>query len=295
MKKPLREIMLEVNDRRFRDVYRISSSKEIAYNNESTQICVDGKPIFKYLERKLSNPEVLDRLISIRKERRDLLVKAQEESKENPDLLFNLQFDYELLGLDHLVDDKRINHTIKQISCPYERALALKYLAIPPSGRTFYEEIRIKELEVLGNYLRKNCCQDAFFFEGKDFEYFLKHTSTRDKLIRIILENDKVVSRLRKRFNDIPSLYPNFKNPGEVYQEVKEARLDQMRTRATISNFLSKFKDEQRAYLEFVGDALDYNEDNRLLRSVSFFYIMKDPSVPARFYELLEARKNGKG
>ena len=55
---------------------------------------------------------------------------------------------------------------------------------------------------------------------------------------------------------------------------------------------LSKLPEKVQTYVSFVGDALDFNEENRLLRSVSFYHVMKDPSVAERFYDLIEARKD---
>lgn len=133
--------------------------------------------------------------------------------------------------------------------------------------------------------------EHSHFFVGKDFDYFLEHTMTRNKLIKIILEHESVVRSMEQRFNALSCVYSQYSSPEEVYSQIKELRLEQMRRRGSLFTVLSHCAPSEQSYLRFATDAMDYNEDNRLLRSISFYYIMQDKSVPGKFHSLLERRK----
>jgi len=291
--KPLREIMLDVHETRLKDIYDLPESCTLAYNDKSTQICVDNTPIYAFLHNELNDSTFVDRLLNIRKKTRKKIINAhQNPSDYSSEDLFNLQFDYELLGLDHLVDPERIQIESECIKDRYKQDLAKRVLLTPISGRTFFEEVNIKELESLGNMQRNGCpmSEEYFFFQDKGFEYFTKHTLTRNKLIRIILDNSKIIDSLKKRYEALPTVY-SFESIKDIYSVIKDMRLEQMKRRCVIASVLNSVDKKKRKYLEFATYALEYNEDNRLLRSVSFFHIMKDKTIPERFYKLIEGRR----
>ncbi|MBC8494797.1 hypothetical protein H8D36_01455 [archaeon] len=294
-KKPLREIMLEAHREQLREIYQLPSSGIIAYNEESTQICIDSQPLFLFLEDTLEDPEFRRRLLNIRTERKNKILQAHQNSKYiSAEEMFDLQFDYELLGLDHLVDAEIVKDKCKSISQTADRELAQSQLFTPNTGVTFFEEVGIKELEVLGyQLLRLNGygSEKDFFFAGKGCNYLMKYTATRDKLIRIILDNDAVVSRIKERYGVLLDNNPQFESASQVFDEIKSIRLDQIRRRGTWQLLASKADSKEQSYIGFVGAALAYNEDNRLLRSVSFHHVMKDPTIADRFYDLIERRK----
>ena len=294
--KPLREIMLEVHEDRIKEIYEIHNCAKLAYDASSTDICVNGVPMYRYLYERLNDAAFIDKLMDIRRKRRQAILDAHStHSLHTPEEILNVQFDYELLGLDHLIDTEQVNVLCNGLESEFERNLAHNILLAPASGRTFFEEINMKELEVVGYLLRASSptTEESFFFEGKDFEYLLKHTATRTKLLRIILEHDTVVRELKQRYETLPATYKEYRSVTEVYSTLKEMRIEQMRRRAAASSILKRFEDKDKDYLRFVGEALDYNEDNRLLRSISFFHVMKDKSIPDRFYDIIARRKNG--
>lgn len=162
--------MLEVHNSKVKDIYELPSRSNLSYNDESTQICVDKIPLYKHLSRKLFDPYFTEKLTKIRKHRKNRLLNAHNNPSEfNSKELFNLQFDYELIGLDHLVNPKNVRNICSRISSKYERSLAEDILLTPSSGKTFFEEVVIKELEVIGNLLRNksDICEKSFFFENK--------------------------------------------------------------------------------------------------------------------------------
>lgn len=295
-KQPLREIMLDIHEKQIKKIYGIPSKCKLSYNQSSTQILVDYAPLFCYLSDRLMQPTFLKSLAAIRQERLSKLLEAHGKWKEySSDQIFNLQFDYEMLSLDHLVDENRVN-TLLQNSLNNESntSWAKSVMFAPSSGKTFFEEVKIKELESLGYMLRNEyLCHESFFFGSKDFDHFCRYTIARNKLIRIILDNDNVVLEMRKRYENLCEIYPHYDSAKDVYLAIKDIRKEQMKRRCSIVAILSDFEEHQQRYLKFVTDAFDYNEENRLLRSVSFYHIMKDKTIPARFNDLIGGRRNG--
>ncbi len=256
--KPLREIMLDIHETSLKKIYRLPKSSTLAYNPESIQICVDGIPIFKYLESRLRNENFVYDIEKIRRERFTRLKDAHDNpEKYSSDDFFHLQFDYEMLGIDHLIDT-----TIESDDL------------IPLSGKSFFGEIKIKELECTGNLLDGN----MLYFKDKDFDYFVKHTMTRKKLLNIIMHHDEVIDQLRQRYDSLTEIHQQYRFQEEVFEEIKHMRQRQnLRSSNTPDNFNTR--------------AIDYNEENRLLRSVSFYHVMKDKSIPYRFGQMLETRR----
>ena len=52
-KIPLREIMLDTHEVEVKRLLDLPKSSKLHYNGESTQICVDGIPIYEYLSERL--------------------------------------------------------------------------------------------------------------------------------------------------------------------------------------------------------------------------------------------------
>ena len=295
-KKPLREIMLDTHSNDVKQLFEIPQHKKLHYNKESTQICVDNEPIFTYFSEKVFDSGFTSRINKIRSKRRTKIIEAHSKpSNYSAEDFFHLQFDYELLAIDHLVDVELASNMTKRLNSETGNYPAQNYFLTPASGKTFFEEVYLKELESLGHHLlktRDHRSEKDFFFSDKNFNYFLKHTMTRDKLIRIILDYGSVESKIRKRYDSLTSTYQEFKTTTEVYDRIKDIRIEQMRRRGTRALLSSKLTDKERTYLDFVGAAFDFNEDNRLLRSISFYHVMKDKEIGGRFYELIESRKN---
>lgn len=296
-KTPLRELMLDTHEVEVKKLFELPKLSNLHYNHESTQICVDGIPIYKYLQKKLFDNGFVSYLGQIRTQRRDKITQAHSTPSEfSSDEFFHRQFDYELLAIDHLVDTDLANKIADNLDSEIDRHYVRNVFLTPSTGRTFFEEVHLKELESLGHQLlRQNghTSEKDFFFEGKGFQHFLKHTMTRDKLIRIILDYDSVERRLQERYDSLPSNNNQFKTPSDVYEHLKETRIEQMRRRGTWNLLSSKLSPKEQTYIRFVGNALDFNEDNRLLRSISFYHAMQDKTLEERFYELIEMRKNG--
>lgn len=295
--RPLREIMLDVHETQVKRIFDIPLESKVNYNEESTQICVDGVPIYDFLGTKLFDESYTLEIMKLRREIRCNLVKAHSNpEKISSNELFHLQFDYELLALDHLVSSSMVKSIASNLEKGVDKCLADSLFLTPSTGRSFFEEVYIKELESLGYQLKQinhNVTEKGFYFENKGFSHFVRHTMTRDKLIKIILDHDSVVERLQNRYDNLRAYYPSFESPSEVYDVIKELRIEQMRRRSTWENLVSKLPTTEQKYLRFVGEALDFNEDNRLMRSISFYHIMQDKSISRRFYDLIEARKDG--
>jgi hypothetical protein len=293
--KPLREIMLQVHETEIKSIYNLPKDKKLHYNKESTQICIDETPFFEYFSDKLSNPTFTSEMLQHRKIRKENIIKAHENpQKFSAEEIFNLQFDYELLALDHLIDTTKVNKIAMSLEKDIDTYYAQNYFLSPLTGKTFFDEIHIKDLESLGYQLVKkdnHSSEKNFFFENKGFQYFLKHTMTREKLIKIILDYESVKSKLEEKYNSLQKDNYQITTAAEIYDEIKETRINQMKRRGTWQQLVSKLPQKELNYITFVGNALDYNEDNRLLRSISFYHIMNNNNIGERFYELLESRK----
>lgn len=296
-KKPLREIMLDAHEDEVKSIYGIPKSRRLHYNHESTQICVESIPIFSYLSDRIFDPGYTREIVEIRQERRQKIIDAHSQpQKYSSEKIFHLQFDYELLAIDHLVDTELACKMAGNLDSDIDRICAKNYFLIPSSGKTFFEEVHLKELESCGFQLleaRKDSSEKDFFFENKGFDYFLRHTMTRDKLIRIIMDYDSVLSRMKKRYDSLIKYNSQMESPSEIYDRIKDIRMDQMRRRCARLSLSSKLGAKEQDYISFIGNALDFNEDNRLLRSISFYYIMKDRQIGENFCRLIESRKNG--
>ena len=230
---PLREIMLDAHEVEVKSIYSISKNKKLHYNEESTQICVNGVPIFDCLADMLFDSGFVSEIAQLRTDRRRKIIDAHSKPQDySPEDLFHLQFDYELLAIDHLVNTELVGRIASNLDSKIDRHYAQRYFLTSSSGRTFFEEVLLKEFESLGHQLlRLNgyCSEKDFFFEDKGFHCFLKHTMTRDKLIRIILDYDSVVSRLKERYDSLLEDNQQFESPSEVYDKIKEIRVEQMR------------------------------------------------------------------
>lgn len=256
--KPLREIMLEIHETALKKIYHLPEQSTLAYNSKSTQICVDDIPIYKHLETRLKDRNFRYNIERIRQKRFAKIKDAHDNPKEySSDDFFHLQFDYEMLGIDHLIDT-----TIESPDL------------IPLSGKSFFSEIKIKELECVG-YLLDG---DMSYFQNKDFDYFVKHTMTRKKLLNIIMHHDEVIDQLQYHYDSLPKIHSQYRFQEDVHDELRRMKQKQsIRSSNTPNNFNTR--------------AIDYNEENRLLRSVSFYYVMKDKTIPDRFGQMLESRR----
>lgn len=294
---PLREIMLDTHEIEVKKIFGLPKASRLHYNDESTQICVDGTPIFEYLSDRLFDMGFVSEVGQIRSERRGRIIEAHSRPQDySSDELFHRQFDYELLAIDHLVDTELATRIAGNLDSKIDRHYARNIFLTPSTGKTFFEEVYLKELESLGHQLLNAngySSEKDFFFEGKGFQHFLKHTMARDKLIRIILDYDSVVTRLGKRYNSLLGGNQQFETPSEVYDRIKHVRIEQMGRRGTWNLLSSKLSHKEQTYIGFVRNALDFNEDNRLLRSISFYHVMRDRQIGERFYVLIESRKNG--
>jgi hypothetical protein len=133
--------------------------------------------------------------------------------------------------------------------------------------------------------------EQYFFFEGKGLDYFLRHTLSRKKLLQVVTDYPSVLGELQERYESLPGVYPEYSSSDQIYTAIREMRMDQVCRRARRERVLQQFSSQDRDYLSFVGHSLDYNEDNRLLRSISFYHIMKDPTVPDHFGEWITLRQ----
>ena len=259
--KPLREIMLDIHETSLKKIYNLPEKSTLSYNPESTQICIDNIPIFKYLASRLRNENFVYDIEKIRQKRFARLKDAHDNPRKySSDDFFHLQFDYEMLGIDHLIDT-----TIESDDL------------IPLSGKSFFSEVKIKELECAGSLLGGNMS----YFKDKDFDYFVKHTMTRKKLLNIIMHHDEVIDQLQQRYNSLIEIHPQYRFQEDVFEEIKDMRRKQnIRSLNAPNNFNTR--------------AIDYNEENRLLRSISFYHVMKDKSIPYRFGQMLETRREKK-
>lgn len=130
--KPLREVMLDVHEKRLKKIHGLSSTDSLSYDDTSTRICINSVPIYSYLARNLHDPSYLEMLSSLRKETRNKLLDGHRHWKEcGAELLVDLQFDYEMLALDHLVDVDRVRSLEDSIDCEYARKAAPRLLLSP--------------------------------------------------------------------------------------------------------------------------------------------------------------------
>jgi hypothetical protein len=127
----------------------------------------------------------------------------------------------------------------------------------------------------------------------KGFEHFVERSMTREKLKAIVLEHPAVMGRMRARYGMLEQAYCDIGSAKDAYAALKEARRDQMARRYGWRMAFDELRPEDKQYVAFVGAALDYNEDNRLLRSASFYRIMHDKTFPRRFHALIQGRKHG--
>ena len=66
-----------------------------------------------------------------------------------------------------------------------------------------------------------------------------------------------------------------------------------MRHRGSRDSMLEEIPKKDRTYMRFAGEAFDFNEQNRILRSICLYNaITRDPSVVLRFEEIIEQRKD---
>ena len=168
-KTPLREIVLDTHEVEVKRLLDLPKSSNLHYNEESTQICVDGIPIYEYLSERLFDNGFVSYLGQIRAGRRDKITQAHSTpTKFSSDEFFHRQFDYELLAIDHLVDTDLASRIAGNLDSEIDRHYARNVFLTPSSGRTFFEEVYLKELEALGHQLLKKngySSEKDFFFE----------------------------------------------------------------------------------------------------------------------------------
>ncbi len=276
--KPLRETMLDVHQGWLKQLLQIPSYVHLAYDVSSSQIEADGTHLPKYLGERLFDQVYLSHLLDTRNQARSQLLRVQADCTSSSEMIFHAQFDYEMLALDHLVDEYFVNDISPN-------------LLLPSSGRTFFEEVEIKELESFGHYLSQAQNRYHPYFENKGIFHFVKHTLTRYKLLDIMLGYQQVEQRLAQRYSKLPIIYSKFESAKDVYSHLQDRRKNQMICRSRFRSNLASVALEYQPYMNFVGEALSYNEDNRLLRSISFYQIMKNKTIASRFEQLIQERQ----
>ena len=283
----MRQTMLNSNNAYFRKVYGIPEDVNLSFiENRRECVCMDGIPISQVLEYKINDEKFVDDLLAIIRRKRDRIIESQTNGT-SPDEIMQLLWDYSSLRLDDLVNMDRV----KDICGDDSRAYSA--LSVPASGITFFEMINIAELESYGHQILMSSplTQKSFYFENKGFEHFVKTTSTRKKFLNIMFYNDEVREQLKQRYDSLPAIF-NYKTPGEVYDAIADIRKKQMIHRCTRARFLPEVDKDHRNYMRFVGEAFDFNEQNRILRSVCLYNAMnRDPSIVTRFSSLIEERK----
>lgn len=284
--KPLRELMLDLHQSEIKKVYDLPNSVKLNYNRGSTQILVDSIPMYLYLSSRLSDKPYRDQLRMQRKRRRDAIRELHDSPNEySADEFFHRQFDYELLGLDHLVDFDSITRLTKNDSKHYSS------ITVSNLGRSFFDHVFQTEIECLGCVLPSNTNDNFQYFEGKNFEFFVKNTTTRYKLIDIINDPIKIRRKLLKRYSFLKDIYPTISSQDDAYESLRDLHRKRMLARFENQEIIGSYSPEIQDYLNFISEAIDYNEENRILRSVSFFYATKlDPHLGKRFHTLLGER-----
>jgi hypothetical protein len=275
--KPLREIMLDVHQKRIRDLY--GEDGNFHYNKDSTQICIDDIPINEYFLEKLEDLRFTNKLREARKNAREKVLESHK-SKDS-DQIFNAQFDHELLGLDHLIDVNKIYSIIEKLGMKYQPE-ALRLYLTPASGILFFDEVYKTELECIAGNLGHE------IYLQSDFDHYCRHTITQNKLIHIIKDYDHVIEGMRERYN---SLLETENDLTVVQNELEKIQRRRSRHNLNLEDTINILDEKDSNYIRFVTYAYDYNEDNRILRSLSFYEVMKDKTIGSRFQELIETRR----
>jgi len=240
--RPLREIMLQVHLRPFRELYGLKRSDEVSYDSRSEQIEVNGKPLYEVVAL---DDSLISRLRTARLRARDNLLKAHETRES----VLHCQFDHELLALDHLVGGVEV---------------------ITP--RTFYEHVRIVELEVSAGRV-----SSQYYFSGMGVDHLIDQTNCRYKMVRVAEDWDGVVQDLTLRYDSLVT-----KPADLVYEEIKELRKDEMVLRCRVR----KLPDP----LRFLCECADYNEENRILRSKTMALYGRSGEIREEFWRVIEDR-----
>ncbi|HLD42965.1 MAG TPA: hypothetical protein VJB08_03180 [Candidatus Nanoarchaeia archaeon] len=274
-----RELFLEVHRPKIVSDYQLPHD-DLHFDNTITELIFGGIFVGEAIFDHLNQEGTVSNLIAIKNEHRERLLKSDHLSIEGYREKWERHLDYESLIMDKMID---LEKTPVELLCV-------------PSGRSFFHQQRMYSLMHQGHQLaqKDQSNERSQWFSQWDDRWFCKNGSTRFRLIDILQQyTDDWVDRFAMRN------IPEETSIDDVYEKMQDLHRKKMisaySAQKRYTAFIKKHP-ESKAYARFVSEAMEYNEELRLLRSQSIFdfiqgsrYYGKQPF--AEFLDVLATRQ----
>lgn len=249
-----REMFLECHRPKIVSDYLLPSD-DLHFDDTITELVFNGEFVGVALHEALNEKEGLERILGIQEQHRSALLGVLEVDATDYRGKWETHLDYESIIMDKMLD---LN------------AIPVDLLGVQ-SGRTFFHQQTMYRFMHQGYQLAKTEPHNprAQWFSQWDDTWFCRHGLTRFRLIDILQQyEDSMIADFAERNP------PQDASVDEVYGRMQEMHRDKMCAAQKLQKSYREYMrehPERRNYARFIGASMEYNEELRLLRSVSVF------------------------
>ena len=275
-----REMLLDCHRLKIMSDYCIPAGW-IHFDPTVSELMLDDTPLPSALFSFLKSERGSSRIRALRAQSKQQLETILNDNSADYRIVWNKQLDYESLVMEKMID-------LDAVPCE---------LLTVPLGRSFFEQHRKICLMHQGYQLSqttdKNGERAQWFSQWND-EWFLSNAMTKHRLLYILHNYD---DSWQQRFHDMnkpekDTLDKTFEAMRQVYDR---QRLSGAKTMQALNDFVARYPD-MKHYAIFVTDAMEYNDELRLLRSRSAYRFIRGCEGKkgyAEFLNVLRIRQCG--